>query len=225
MDKIKELLAKSGVKPELIGAICESLDQYANDVQTNLQAEYAKKVEKAKQICVEEANLYKQTLARRVQIFCESKSATIERKLLQNSAIKESEAVTKLNNIKSLVEGIELDGAKNGSLKSGQWEKQIADLTKLNKSITEKAARQAQVAESALKRTRTLENTISEMKKVSERKVIAESQSRTGRQPLKSDRGQPTTTRRTLAESQIRRNVQPRQHAITPDEIASQLDD
>ena len=130
MDKIKELLAKSGVKSELIGAICESLDQYANDVQANLEAEYAKKVEKAKQICLEETNAYKQTLARRVQIFCESKSASIERKLLQNSAIKESEAVTKLNNIKSLVEGIVLDGAKNGSLKSEQLEKQMFQAAK-----------------------------------------------------------------------------------------------
>ena len=114
MNKIKGLLEKSGCNPELVDKICESLEEYKVTLREQYDSEYKDRIEKAKKVCIEETEAHKRELARRVQIFCETKSAAIEAQIAKQSALSESEAVTRLKNIRSLLEGIEPNGELNG---------------------------------------------------------------------------------------------------------------
>ena len=78
MNKIKGLLEKAGCNPELVGGICEALDSYKSDLREQFEADYKHRVEQAKKVCIDETESHKRELAKRVQIFCETKAAAIE---------------------------------------------------------------------------------------------------------------------------------------------------
>ena len=173
LDKIKNLLSKSGVSDALATQIVESMEEYKATVVAEAQEELAQKVKAAKTVVLEEVESYKSNLARRVQLFCESKSQTIEQQLTRRSAASETEATTKLTEVKALLEGIQLDGKPNGQLQA-----QLADakdqLGRLGKQLTatkEQAERSARIAESVMEKNQKL---IKENKSLAKGGVIQE---------------------------------------------------
>lgn len=191
MIRIKELLEKSGCKVELIDSIVESLETYKSTVKESLQSEFDAKIEAAKKLCVEETVSYKRELARRLQIFCESKGAAIERQLQRQSALSESKAQAKLTQIHTLLEGVEKNSLSNGSAIAAveKAKRQIKQLSEEKEAAIAKANRQTQIAEKALSNTRKLMIENAKLKnsnvpaKPKQQKVERLDESRTTKQP------------------------------------------
>lgn len=206
MDKIKALLEKAGCKSEVVGSICEALENYKVTLRESYDAEYKARIEEAKKVCVEEVESHKRELARRVQIFCETKSAAIEAQLAKQSALSESEAATKLKNIMSLLEGVEPNGAANSAataaLKKARHQLQQVSEEK-NKAITV-ANRQSAIAEKALKENRRMSAELANLKT---KLTVNESRAPQAGKRIDTKRatGKPVTTRQTLLENQDRR--------------------
>jgi len=212
MDKIKQLLQKTGVKVELAEKICESLSDYKTTIREQFEKEYAAKVEQAKTVCIEETETHKRELARRVQIFCETKGAAIEAQLAKQSALNESEALTTLNQVAAMLQGLEPNGGPSSDVtavvKKLKHKAQLA--TEERKKAVDLANRQGAIAEKALKRNRQLSAAL-ESAKTSARPVT-EGRKRSGKkQSRRIDQsrkgGRTRSTRATLTESQDRRPV------------------
>lgn len=213
MDKIKALLEKAGVSPELSGKICESLDSYKTTLREQFDKEYAAKVEQAKQVCIEETEAHKRELARRVQIFCETKGAAIEAQLAKQSALNESEALTKLNQISALLEGLEPNGQPSGDVTAvvEKLKRQAQVATEEKNRAIELANKKQAIAEKALKRNRELATalqSVQEQRTGGSKQTVSEgkSQKRQSRRIDESRKGgRARSTRATLKESQDRR--------------------
>lgn len=202
MEKIKNLLEQAGVKPELAKQICESLNTYKSTLREQFEAEYSAKVQEAKKVCIEETEAHKRELARRLQIFCEVKGAAIEAQLAKQSALSESEALTKLKTVKALLEGIAINGGTSGQSTAviERAKKQVQLATEEKKRAIETANRQTAIAEKALKENRRL---TTELAKLKEQPAVTESKQPNqridkGRKP----QGKPVSTRATLLENQ-----------------------
>lgn len=205
---IKALLAKSGCKAELVDSICEALDSYKSTIQEQCKAEYTAKLKKAQQVCLEETEAHKRELSRRLEIFCEAKGNAIEAHLKKQSALSESEATTKLRQIKLQLEGVEVNGLQSGQLaaETAKFNRQIQKLTEERDRAIAKANKQTAIAEKVLKHNRTLV----------QKAAIAESavkpqQRPAGRIDAGRSKGKAVTTRPTLTESQDRRPPQRQQ--------------
>jgi len=173
LDKIQNLLTKSGVSTELAAQIVESMEEYKATVVAEAQAELTDKVKAAKQVVLEEVESYKSNLARRVQLFCESKSQTIEQQLTRRSAASDTEATTKLTEVKALLEGIQLDGSPNSQLEAqlADAKDQLGRLGKQLKTTKSQAERSARIAESVMEKNQKL---IKENKSLQGGQVIQE---------------------------------------------------
>ena len=224
MDKIKALLEKIGVKPELATKICESLNNYKTTLREQLEQEYSAKVEQAKRVCIEETEAHKRELARRVQIFCETKGAAIEAQLAKQSALNESEALTKLTQISALLEGLEPNGKPSGDVTAvvEKLKRQAQVATEEKKRAIELANRKTAIAEKALKRNRELATalqSVQEDRRTGSTKTVAEGKTRkpqSRRIDQSRQGGQPRSTRATLKESQDRRPpAKPQQPNVT----------
>lgn len=216
MDKIKSLLQKAGVSEELATQICEAMNAYRTTLREEFEKEYSAKVQKAKQVCLEETEAHKQELARRLQIFCEAKGAAIEAQLAKQSALSESAALTKLQAVRSLLEGVQLDSNNNGQSTAvvEKARKQIHEANEAKAKAVEVANRQTAIAEKALKENRRLTTELARLKSlVTEgRKPQGKPQPQSRRlDESRSRRAQPTTTRQTLVEAQDPRPVPARQ--------------
>tara|TARA_R110000751_G_scaffold137165_2_gene240512 strand:- start:655 stop:1383 length:729 start_codon:yes stop_codon:yes gene_type:complete len=215
MKKIKALLEKSGAKPEVSQQICESLESYKKTLREQFESEYSAKIEEAKKICIEETEIHKQKLARRVQIFCETKSAAVESALTRQSAIKESEALAKLKNIVSLVEGIEPNSKPDGGIEVElkKLKRQVKTVNEEKKLAIETANRQTALAEKILKKNRSLESAVQQNSRA-QSKLEAIEESVTSSKPRRIDAkrrsGKPVTTRPTILENQDPKPVQQR---------------
>jgi uncharacterized protein YhbP (UPF0306 family) len=204
MDKIKNLLAKAGCNPELVEAIGESFAQYKTSLKEQYEKDFATRIQQAKKVCVEETEAHKRELARRLQIFCEAKTAAIEAQASKQAAMAESVAQEKLNKVHALLEGINLK-AEGSKLAGAVIEKAKAQIRLANEERTraiEKANRQTAIAEKVLRQNRQLvtENT-SLKKRVGSPAPISE-----GRKLDTRKRSvQPVSTRATLVENQERR--------------------
>lgn len=200
MDKIKSLLEQAGVKPELAEKICESLVNYKQTLREQFDADYAKRVEQAKAVCIEETEAHKRELARRLQIFCETKGAAIEAHLAKQSALSESEALTKLKTVKALLEGIAINGGSSGQSTAvvEKAKKQIQLAIEGKKRAIETANRQTAIAEKALKENRRLVTEMAKLKQsITESKQPAQRRLDQGRK-----QGKTVTTRPTILENQ-----------------------
>jgi len=231
MNKIKGLLEKSGCNPELVDKICESLEEYKVTLREQYDSEYKDRIEKAKKVCIEETEAHKRELARRVQIFCETKSAAIEAQIAKQSALSESEAVTRLKNIRSLLEGIEPNGELNGQATAAlnKAKQKLSQLQEERNRAIEVANRRVAISEKALKENRRLATEIVQLKRKLD--SLTESRQRTGKR-LDENRAsiKPTTTRQTLLENQTR--VQPQRELsvrqtgqISINDIADQIEE
>ncbi len=210
MDKIKDLLAKSGCKPELVQSIVESLESYKTGVRSSLNEDFNRKVESWKRTCINETEAHKRELARRLQVFCETKSAAIEAQSLKMSAVSESKANAKLKNVKALLEGVELNSTGDGRSAAAieRQKRQIKQLQeKCDRAVAE-ANRKTAIAEKALKANRNL---VIENENLKNKTVMMESKKATN-PTVTVRRSKPVTTRPTLVESQDRK---PRQQKIS----------
>lgn len=226
MNKIKSLLEKAGCKPELVSGICEALEEYKVGLRGQYDAEYKTRVEQAKKVCIDETESHKRELSRRVQIFCETKAAAIEAQLAKQSALRESEAVTRLKGIVGLLEGIEPNGTPNGqstaALEKARRRMQQANEEKL-KAI-EVANKQTAIAEKVLKQNRKLATENAQLKKsmqevVSESRTTPDASSRRIDQVRKT--ATPVTSRPTILENQDRRPPVQKQPIVRSSEPAS----
>ncbi len=211
MEKIKSLLEKVGVKPELSQQICESLESYKSTLREQFDAEYSAKIEEAKKVCIEETEAHKRELARRVQVFCETKGAAIEATVAKQSALRESEAVSRLKSIVSLVEGIEPNGELNGELEADvkKLRKKLRAVTEGRQRAIATANRQTALAEKVLKKNRILE--AKKVKAQADTAITEDRQPAKARIDAKRRSGRPVSTRATLVESQDPRPVPTRQ--------------
>ena len=164
MEKLKELLKGMGASEELQTAFCEEMESYSKTLKTKFEQEYATKIARAKQVCVEEVNKEKAALARRVKTFMESKVTAMEQACANRRAIEESESAAKLKKAKAILEGIEIkeSGVTNQALEEAN--KQIARLKKAVDSLKEernlavtKANTANDIAAKALAKNRELE--------------------------------------------------------------------
>jgi hypothetical protein len=212
MDKIKELLAKSGCKPELINAISESFTAYKKSVKEQCEQDFAARIQQAKKVCVEETEAHKRELARRLQIFCEAKTAAIEAQASKQTAMAESAAQDKLNKVYALLEGIDLKGTSSKAA-GAVIEKAKAQIKLANEErdrAVEKANRQTAIAEKVLRQNRQLVTENTSLKKRADSSApISE-----GRKQLDTRKRsvQPVSTRTTLLENQERKTP----HRDTP---------
>jgi hypothetical protein len=217
MEKIKALLVKAGCNEELVGKICESLDAYKNTVREQYTEEYAGKLEEAKKVCIEETEAHKRELAKRLQIFCETKGAAIEAQLAKQSALNESAAYAKLQQIHGLLSGVN-NSAPNGDVTATmkKAKQQVKVATEAKQKAVSTANRQTAIAEKALKQNRELsrkvsqlERTLSESRQTPAKKqgVVSEGKNKRTRR-IDQSRGkspQPVSTRATITENQDRR--------------------
>ena len=160
----------------------EELTKFEANVRTRYESKFAQdreqleesfngKLGQVKQACLEEYEQFKSDLTRRVGLYLESRSEKIDQQLIKQSAIRESAAETKLNNLKAILEGEEHDGISKADLQAAQ--QQIQDLqnqlglrTESLRQATARTKQAVDLAEQALKRNRELEVMISEAKRV-----------------------------------------------------------
>lgn len=234
MQRIIDLLNKSGVSQDLALAITESLEDYKTSVRSQFETDYAAKVEQAKKVCLEETESHKRELVRRLQIFLETKNTAIESGIARQSAIGESVAVSKLKDMKALLEGIELNAsAQNGN--TAQIEKakaKIRQLTEERDNAITTANRQTAIAEKVLARNRQLvaESKISKTTVTHGRPVVENKNKQSARIDGGRSKTTTQTTRPTIVENQTRRPAeqqqrQPAQPAGGISRIAAEMDD
>lgn len=241
MDKIKSLLEKAGCKKELVDQIVESLHNYKNSVREEYEKEYAAKVEQAKKVCIEETEAHKRELAKRLQIFCETKSAAIEAQLAKKSALNETEAESRLKEIRNLLEGIQPSGSQNGDVTAAleQAKRQVKVAKEERDRAVEVANRRAAIAKKALKQSRELTNKYTRLEQKLEKKGSINEGKKRQPNNKRIDKNRrksraPVSTRSTLFESQSPRpsskNNQPNTKTVgpksfSPDSIAQEMDE
>jgi hypothetical protein len=217
MNKIQALLQKSGVNEELASQIVGSLESYKTTLREQFEKEYAGKVEQAKKVCIEETEAHKRELARRLQIFCETKGAAIEAQLAKQSALSESEALSKLTAVRGLLEGIQLHKEPNGKATAGleRAKKQVHTAVEQRNRAVETANRQTAIAEKALKKNRNLATENAQLKKRIGGGPVTEGKSKRSRRIDGSRRKtrKPVSSRPTLVESHDRRPPKQRTNA------------
>lgn len=242
MDKIKALMMKNGTSEAAASQICEALEAFKDTVREQLEAEYAAKVAEAKKICFEETEAHKRELARRVSIFLEAKSAAVEAKVAESTALRESEALTKLQEIQTLL-GAGVNEAITGRSQAtiSKLQRQLTELNEERGQLAAQVQRHSTLAERVLKQNRKLAAENASLK--ASGRPLSESapaprpaQRQAQGQRIDTGRrnGQAITPRPTLSESQDRRPVQQRRDSnvrtapgggFDIDTIAAQMDD
>lgn len=246
MDKIRALIEQLGSK-ELADRIMESLDAYTKSVREEYDTEYKKRLQRAKQVCLEEVESYKNKLAQKTQIFLESRANTIERQIANQVAVKESAAETRLRKIATLLEGVETDGKEVNKAALRATMRQVRDLQKQLKVVAEsrktleaKVSRANTIAKQAIGRSRILEEANKKLE-AEKSKLLAESKRPAAKPKAPAKNGKrtnpineskkaiarPKTTRPTLDSSV--KGSQPstptrRMGGYTPEAIASQIE-
>ena len=222
MNKIKQLLLKCDLSEEAATKICESLDSRDKQMRAKFDEEFQARLTKAKEVCLAETEAYKNELARRVQIFLETKNVSIENLMKQQASARTSDAVAKLEKVHKVVEDIELDGQSTSELREENAKlKKVAAWLKegRNKAVT-KGNRLQSITEKSLARNRELEKAV----------LVLESG---GRRPAGKGKGQRRLdedrnsgiprTRRPMTEAVISRAVPGR--AAGPDRIENRRQD
>jgi len=161
VDKIKKLLEDAGMSQEFSSALLEELETYLNSQKKVLEDDFNKRLQSAKQVCIEEVDKEKGRLARKVEIFLESKSQRIEEAVSQQRNLEESTAVNTLRKVKAHLEGIPVDEKVVEKVQSLEEEiealKRTAGTLKEERDIAvNKANRANKVAANVLRRNQKL---------------------------------------------------------------------
>lgn len=209
MDKIRDLLKQLGASDDLSKALLSELHNYRQRVKKDLNEEFKSRLTKAKQICLEEFENEKRNLSRKVEVFLEARVNTIDREAQRHAAIGESEASKTLKDLKSLLEGVPIDGSSKDIQAAKEETKRLR--VRLNQvmeekdAIKEQAVRSNEIAMKALERNKILEtktsggkprNTVSEGKAQGAKKT-------TRLESLRKTSDKPRTMRKVLTESQV----------------------
>lgn len=217
--ELKDLLERAGVAPDFSKKIVESLEAYKTSIREGLEAEFVSKITKAKKICVEETEAYKRDLARRVQIFCETKGAAIEAQIRKQSVQNESLSAGKLTKIAAIVEGIQLDAKDDKRVREqvAKAQQQIKQLSESRDEAAELANKQTAIARKLLAESKELEVENQRLKKMLSVRTLNEERSiapaKDGMLPRKRAAQNVVTTRPTLVENQDPTST-PKQAAI-----------
>lgn len=163
MDKLRELLSKAGVSEELITGICEEFETLSATLKEERDQELANKIQRAKQIFVEEIAREKTAIARKVKVFLESKARSFEEAAARQRRVDESESAAKLRRaVEVLTDGQSVVGEDVGQ--SDADRKLISRLEKALTSVREerdnallRAKRAYGIADGALKRNQFFE--------------------------------------------------------------------
>lgn len=177
MEKIRTLLEQIGGSKELVDQIMESLEQFKMKAKSDVKEEFTNRVEKAKEVCIEELEDYKKKLARKVEVYLESKEEQIRRQIEKQVAIRDSEAEAKLQSIAGLLEGVEVDAeGTNRDLQAAK--KRVKELTESLKKtrtqakvLAEKVNRSYAIAERTLERNKVLAE---ELQKATNSEIVEE---------------------------------------------------
>jgi hypothetical protein len=163
MDKLTGLLKQLGGSDELVGAISEQFRTYAQGIKEQYDAEFNKKITKARAICLEAVNKEKAEIARKVAIYLESKQDHFDRAAERQRLNEESESANMLKRVKALMEGISVDDGQSQELQVTR--RQIARLQQAVGTLKEerdvavtKANKANGIATNFAKKNRILEN-------------------------------------------------------------------
>ncbi len=224
MDKIKALFEQVGLSPELTTKLCAVLERHKTMLREQSDAEVKRRVEQAKQVCLDETEAHKRELSRRLQVFLETKSAVVTAAITKQSAIRESRATEQLRKVTALLGGVDLNGASEGRSQAAesQLRKQLVALKEERDMAVRTANRQTAIADRVIRRNRALEM---QGPQPQPRAPLTEATTQPRRQPGRIDGSRTTqrpTTTRTVTEDRQRR---PRQDADPEiQRIADQID-
>jgi hypothetical protein len=193
-----------------VSSIVDTLVQYKDTVREEYEQTFKARVEQAKKVCVEETEEHKREMARRLQIWCETKSAGIEAHVAKQAAMNESKAVAKLNSLASVLHGYQPNSVANGqnSAALGKAQRKLQQVNEEKQKLSEVANRQTAIAEKALKENRRLSAQVQQMQKQLQESTQSAERStrridesrRATRRPAK---GQPPVANRSVGISDI----------------------
>jgi hypothetical protein len=206
-DEIKSLLAEMGAKEGLVTKLLTVMENYQKQVEERVRSEiteeFKQKVSKAKEVCLEELKKEKLALGKKVEIFLEARTNTIDKEARKQAAIGESVASKTLRDMKSLIEGVEIGGEKDTQVTSGEVKKlrvMVHQLQEDNARQKAKAQRANEIALKVLERNKILEGaTAKPSKPVTESAV----KTTTGKQlnEIKEQGAKPQTSRPATSET------------------------
>lgn len=236
MDKLRELFKQLGGSDELVNALSEELNRYSSELKKQYDDEFNRRIQKARQICLEEVQKEKSALARKVSIFLESKLESIERAAEKQRLQEDTEATNKLKHLKALLEDVALDNSGQ-SRELRDVKKQLArtikafQMLKEERDIAVKKANKAnEIATKVLQKNRLLESKVKAVNVLSEnvrpaRKVKAKiANSGKKRKTLTENRQKPA--RSVVTRSPVNSKSKPRHGSNDPiKNIARQLED
>jgi uncharacterized protein (TIGR02449 family) len=196
MQKILDILKKMGASKELQDGLMESLETWKQAQLDGMEQAFKKKLDRAKQVCLEETERYKGELSKRVEIFLEARVNTINREAQKQAAIGESEAAKTLRGVKGLLEGVDIDMPDNQiaeenkklRIKVGQLQEERSGQVKKNQHAN-------QICRKLIERVKVLES------KAPAAEVVSESKKKGRLEDLRSKGAKPKTTRRAITES------------------------
>lgn len=178
LSKIEAILKKMSISEAAIKEFSSTVTEHFTAKEKALKEEFTSRLNKTKQICVEEVESHKATLARGIQRFLEAKVTTIEKVASKKHAIEESEATTKLKQLKSLLEGINVDGVQDKQALQAAKDEKTAVLAQLAESRDAlqrekaKSAKFSEIAEKSVTRQKVVEGQLAELsKKIEESKT------------------------------------------------------
>jgi hypothetical protein len=179
LSKIEAVLKKMNISEAAIKEFTSTVNDHFAAKEKALKEEFTQRLNKAKQVCVEEVETHKSALARGVQRFLEAKVTVIEKAASKKHAIEESEATTKLKQLKALLEGINVDGAQNTQALQAAKEQKAAvekQLTESNAALQRekaKSAKLSEIAEKSMARQKVVEGKLIEAAQVIEESKAA----------------------------------------------------
>lgn len=161
MQKIREIVKQIGGSEELADQLIEAVQEHVETQRTAIVEEYKTKIQKAKQVCLEEVASEKARIARKVEVFIESKVASIERSAGKTRAVEESAAVAQLRQVQKVL-GVGGEGGNSAELEA--LNRKLARIAEQTASIKEerdvavrKANQANMIAARTLRRLRTFE--------------------------------------------------------------------
>lgn len=176
--KIKDLVKNMGGSPEMADSLIEELDKYVQQKEKSINEEFHKRLTHAKQACIEEVEKYKEELARKVEIYFEARGESITREMKKQAAIGESGASKTLQDIRSLIEGTQMEqsdpqaAAENKKLRT-----KVSVLEQKNAQLDKKSKDAFDLAKKLLEHNKRLSSKKEEMqesKKVEPTRLIKE---------------------------------------------------
>ena len=208
MDKLKELFQQLGGSDELVHALSEELSRYGEELKSQYDRDFESRIQKARQICLEEVQKEKAALARKVSIFLESKLEAFDKAAEKQRLQEDTEAGNKLKHLRALLEDVALED--NGQSRELQeTKKRMARLSKAFKTLKEernvavrKANKANEIALKTLKKNRLLESktkaadTLAESKSARGKKVVSEDKKRS-KKMLAENRSVPAQSKTT----------------------------